>query len=38
MPLKNVPASINPDLLYALAKMGHGINLMAIYNSVFDSH
>ena len=24
MPLKGIPDSITPELLYALAKMGHG--------------
>ena len=38
MPLKNIPATINPDLLYVLAKMGHGINFMTIYNSVLGPH
>ena len=28
MPLKNIPGSINPELLYILAKMGHGDKLI----------
>ena len=36
MPLYNIPQSINPELLYAIARMGHG-DFLIIADSNFPS-
>ena len=36
MPLYNIPSSINPELLYAIARMGHG-DFLIIADSNFPS-
>ena len=36
MPLKGIPLSISPELLYALARMGHG-DFLVIADSNFPS-